>query len=52
MLCPWCHTLNRDNAKFCKGCGQILAVETVAGGQATQSAEALQGVMPSSPPQP
>jgi serine/threonine protein phosphatase PrpC len=52
MLCPLCHTLNRDNAKFCKGCGQLLAVETVAGGQATQSAETLQGVMPSSSPQP
>jgi serine/threonine protein phosphatase PrpC len=52
MLCPLCHTLNRDNAKFCKGCGQILAVETVAGGQATQSVETLQGAMPSSPTQP
>src|SRR5436305_1583375 len=52
MLCPLCHTLNRDNAKFCKGCGQLLAVETVAGGQATQSAETLQDVMPSSSPQP
>lgn len=49
MLCPLCHTLNRDNAKFCKGCGQLLAVETVAGAQATQSAETPQGVMPSSP---
>lgn len=49
MLCPLCHTLNRDNAKFCKGCGQLLAVETVAGGQATQSAETKQGGMSSSP---
>ena len=30
MLCPSCYTLNRDNAKFCKGCGQILATEVVA----------------------
>ncbi len=49
MLCPLCQTLNRDNAKFCKGCGQLLVVETVAGGQATQSAETLQGVMTLSP---
>jgi serine/threonine protein phosphatase PrpC len=33
MLCPLCHTQNRDNAKFCKGCGQLLAVEVVAAGQ-------------------
>jgi len=33
MLCPLCHTQNRDNAKFCKGCGQLLAVEVVAGSQ-------------------
>ncbi|HTI13116.1 MAG TPA: protein phosphatase 2C domain-containing protein [Dictyobacter sp.] len=30
MLCPLCHTQNRDNAKFCKGCGQSLVVEVVA----------------------
>ena len=52
MLCPLCHTRNRDNAKFCKGCGQLLAVETVAGGQAAQSIETLQGAIPSSPHQP
>jgi serine/threonine protein phosphatase PrpC len=33
MLCPLCHTQNRDNAKFCKVCGQLLAVEVVAAGQ-------------------
>jgi serine/threonine protein phosphatase PrpC len=48
MLCPLCHTLNRDNAKFCKGCGQLLAVETVAGGQVSQSAGTRQGGTPSS----
>ena len=30
MLCPLCHTENRDNAKFCKGCGRILAGEVAA----------------------
>ena len=30
MLCPLCHTENRDNAKFCKGCGRILAEEGTA----------------------
>lgn len=38
MLCPWCNTHNRENAKFCKGCGQVLAVETVAGAETRQSA--------------
>src|SRR5689334_7213222 len=47
MLCPSCHTLNRDNAKFCKGCGQLLAVEIVAAAQTTQPVETLQDVMPS-----
>lgn len=27
MLCPSCHTPNRANAKFCKGCGQVLPAE-------------------------
>lgn len=40
MLCPFCHTQNRDNARFCKGCGRLLetqdadapqVVEVVAG---------------------
>jgi serine/threonine protein phosphatase PrpC len=30
MLCPLCHTPNRDNAKFCKGCGRILLMENAA----------------------
>jgi serine/threonine protein phosphatase PrpC len=29
MLCPSCRAQNRENARFCKGCGQILVVETV-----------------------
>ncbi len=58
MLCPWCHTPNRENAKFCKGCGQILAVETVAGGPAAPQPETQQapikeeapGFIPEPPP--
>jgi serine/threonine protein phosphatase PrpC len=30
MLCPKCHTQNRDNAKFCKGCGLFFTPEVVA----------------------
>ncbi|HJT57785.1 MAG TPA: zinc-ribbon domain-containing protein, partial [Ktedonobacteraceae bacterium] len=28
MICPLCHTQNRDDAKFCKGCGQPLRAES------------------------
>lgn len=28
MICPLCHTQNRDDAKFCKGCGQSLRAES------------------------
>ena len=52
MLCPSCHIPNRDNAKFCKRCGHILAVEIVAAGQETQLAETLPGAMPPSQIQP
>ncbi len=27
MICPVCHTQNREDAKFCKGCGQPLRAE-------------------------
>src|SRR5437764_8375871 len=27
MLCPSCHTQNRDNAKFCKSCGLSFPAE-------------------------
>ncbi len=27
MLCPSCHTLNRDGARFCKSCGMSFPVE-------------------------
>ena len=30
MLCPSCHTQNRDNARFCKGCGLPLNGEQPA----------------------
>src|SRR5438128_5134943 len=29
MFCPSCHTRNRDNAKFCKGCGLSFPAEQV-----------------------
>ncbi len=29
MVCPSCHTPNRDTARYCKRCGQELAIETV-----------------------
>jgi serine/threonine protein phosphatase PrpC len=40
MLCPSCHRLNRENARFCKDCGQPLVVETVI------AAEQAQGTIP------
>ena len=56
MLCPLCHTQNRDNAKFCKVCGQLLAIEVVAAGQpeaaeqyGTATETQTQGTQPSSP---
>ncbi|HLI09316.1 MAG TPA: protein phosphatase 2C domain-containing protein [Ktedonobacteraceae bacterium] len=27
MICPTCNTVNREDAKFCKGCGKRLTVE-------------------------
>lgn len=30
MLCPSCNAPNREDAKFCKGCGQALRVERAA----------------------
>ncbi len=40
MLCPKCHTPNRDNAKFCKGCGLAFTPEILAA--ATQPVETAQ----------
>ncbi|MBA2682295.1 MAG: zinc-ribbon domain-containing protein, partial [Ktedonobacteraceae bacterium] len=44
MLCPLCHTENRDNAKFCKRCGRVLIEEGAASQQpisAEQHADAV-----------
>ncbi len=40
MLCPKCHTPNRDNARFCKGCGLSFTPEMLAA--ASQPAEIAQ----------
>lgn len=39
MLCPLCHTPNRENAKFCKGCGRTLPEEPVGIAQTVPQAE-------------
>ncbi|HZR44168.1 MAG TPA: protein phosphatase 2C domain-containing protein [Ktedonobacteraceae bacterium] len=44
MLCPLCHTQNRDNAKFCKGCGRLLPEEPVGVAQAAQAGQKEQSV--------
>src|SRR5262249_3643570 len=56
MLCPSCHIRNRENARFCKGCGQTLAIEIVVTAP-TQSAAAtapvetdLDKTVPARPP--
>ena len=44
MLCPKCHTQNRDNAKFCKVCGLAFTPEVVAAASpSAQTAQAEQG---------
>src|SRR5450631_919102 len=40
MLCPKCHTQNRDNAKFCKVCGLPFTPEVLVA--ASQSVETAQ----------
>ncbi len=52
MLCPKCHTQNRENAKFCKGCGLSFTPEMLAAAQAQdESVEAGQAQsIPSTPP--
>jgi serine/threonine protein phosphatase PrpC len=42
MLCPSCHTQNRDNAKFCKGCGLSFPAEQVE----TEQAQVAPGQAP------
>ncbi len=49
MVCPSCNTPNRDDAKFCKRCGQPLhpqqaiASETGIGDEVQESSEPVQG---------
>jgi len=38
MYCPSCNTLNRDDAKFCKGCGQSLHATQAAPAEPTADA--------------
>jgi serine/threonine protein phosphatase PrpC len=58
MLCPSCHTPNRDDAKFCKKCGhsflpaQAKTPETIASAQVNSapiSVTASEGAAPSAP---
>src|SRR5947209_15663952 len=56
MICPLCHTPNREDAKFCKGCGQPLKsleaaqqvqdVQETPQAVATQAPEAPEQAMP------
>ncbi len=51
MLCPQCHTQNRENAKFCKGCGLSFTPEMLAAAQApAESTEAGQVESMPTPP--
>ncbi len=44
MLCPKCHTRNRDNARFCKSCGLSFTPEMLAAAKAAETApQILQG---------
>ncbi|HEV2656040.1 MAG TPA: protein phosphatase 2C domain-containing protein [Ktedonobacteraceae bacterium] len=54
MLCPQCHTQNRENAKFCKGCGLSFTPEMLAAAQAPAEATEAEQVenIPSPPPAP
>jgi serine/threonine protein phosphatase PrpC len=53
MLCPVCHTPNRDNARFCKGCGLSFTPEMIMANQAStsgQNASTSQAVSPEMTP--
>src|SRR6266487_2314147 len=39
MLCPKCHTQNRENARFCKGCGLSFTPEMLAAATQPVAAE-------------
>ncbi|HLH62908.1 MAG TPA: protein phosphatase 2C domain-containing protein [Ktedonobacteraceae bacterium] len=50
MICPLCHTQNREDAKFCKGCGQPLRAEPAhAGGDVVMSNAVPAGPAPATP---
>jgi serine/threonine protein phosphatase PrpC len=42
MICPSCNTTNRDDARFCKGCGRPL--RTGSAGQQEQTAQTAQNI--------
>src|SRR5579859_1123255 len=46
MLCPSCNSLNRDDAKFCKKCGQSFRVEATEAPKAAEVAVVSQGASP------
>ena len=48
MICPTCHTPNRDDAKFCKGCGQNL--RSLAGEASAAVASQSEAAVSASPP--
>jgi len=43
MECPHCHHINRDNARFCAGCGNPLAPDAAPTYVALQPGQVLQG---------
>lgn len=45
MLCPSCHTPNRDNARFCKRCGLSFTAPSEGNGQ-SENAEQVQTAAP------
>ena len=53
MICPSCHTLNREDAKFCKGCGQSFmsldAAQQVQ--EAQETPQAVDAQAPDAPEQ-
>lgn len=46
MLCPVCHTQNRDNARFCKGCGLALNTSSETAGTAAQAQQSAAPQLP------
>jgi serine/threonine protein phosphatase PrpC len=55
MLCPSCHTLNRENARFCKGCGRSFVndkqpAEATPASVAATAQAAEQPAAPAVPP--